>query len=103
MVQMTDLLIPKEINRNPNSPLKKVEDQKLYNTCVAFETLLVQKMLEVMQATTPMFGKGFGGSYFQGLFQEEMAKIISGQGLGLADRLYTQLVKATAKTVAKDG
>jgi flagellar protein FlgJ len=75
-------------------------DPKLYRTCQDFEAVLLKQMLEVMQSSTPMFGKGFGGSYFQGLFQEEIAKeIAAGQGMGLADNLYAQLMRVKVKPI----
>lgn len=69
------------------------EQKKLMKTCTDFEAMMVQKMLEVMQSSQKMFGDGFGGDYFQSMFQAEMSKEISqnGQGIGLATMLYQQL------------
>lgn len=68
------------------------EEQKLLQACREFETILIKQMLSVVQ-TSSFFGKGFGGEFFQDMFQEEIAKSISAKGLGLAENLYSQLVK----------
>jgi flagellar protein FlgJ len=79
------------------------KDPQMYRACRDFEAVLVRQMLEVMQKSTPMFGKGFGGDFFQGIFQNEIAKDISaGQGLGLADTLYEQIMRAKVKTLQDD-
>jgi Rod binding domain-containing protein len=102
MIQGTRNLDPKlatQLNGAQLKPRLNVEDPKLYKTCKDFEAVLIRQMLEVMQNSTPMFGKGFGGSFFQGIFQDEIAKDISaGQGFGLADNLYTQMMRAKVKT-----
>ncbi|MGD8399611.1 MAG: rod-binding protein [Bacillota bacterium] len=78
------------------------EDPKMYRACRDFEALLVRQMLEEMQRSTPMFGKGFGGDFFQGIFQDEIAKeITAGHALGLADILYEQMMRARVK-IASD-
>lgn len=80
------------LNQTPQTP----EQKKLMKACTEFEAIMVKKMLEVMQGSTKMFGDGFGGDFFQGMFQDEMAKKISenGQGIGLAKILYQQLNRA---------
>lgn len=68
------------------------EQAKLREACVEFEAVMVKQMLEVMQGSVNLFGKGFGGSCFQSMFQEEMARqIAGGKGMGLADMLYRNL------------
>jgi flagellar protein FlgJ len=75
-----------------------LEQKKLMKTCTDFESMMVQKLLEVMQSSQKMFGEGFGGDYFQSMFQEEMAKEIAvdGQGIGLAKMLYQQIIRTEA-------
>jgi len=70
------------------------EDLKLKNACREFETILLKQMLEVMQSSTSMFGKGFGGDFFQGMFQDEIAKEMAEKGMGVSDLLYSRLTKS---------
>jgi flagellar protein FlgJ len=95
---VSPLLTAKTLNQQ-RQLRRDLADPKLYRVCQDFEAVLFKQMLEVMQSSTPMFGKGFGGSYFQGLFQEEIAKeMAAGQGIGLADNLYAQLMRAKVRT-----
>lgn len=73
------------------------EQKKLMKTCTDFESMMVKKLLEVMQSSQKMFGNGFGGDYFQSMFQDQMSKEIAenGQGIGLAKMLYQQLNRPT--------
>lgn len=53
-----------------------------------FETLLLQQMVAAMEPKEGLFGQGFGGSFFQSLFREEMAKSLSKDiKLGIAEQL----------------
>ncbi|HOJ78172.1 MAG TPA: rod-binding protein [Bacillota bacterium] len=76
----------------PPAAAQTPEEQKLLQACREFETVLIKQMLSVVQ-TSSFFGEGFGGEFFKDMFQEEIAKSISAKGLGLADTLYSQLVK----------
>jgi Rod binding domain-containing protein len=89
------------INQNKNSipvttgnqfPKNMTADQKkLAKACSEFESVLVQQMLGAMQGSTKMFGEGFGGSYFQDMFQQELSKKVSVNGLGIAKIMFDQL------------
>jgi Rod binding domain-containing protein len=71
-----------------------VEDQKLLKACKDFESILALQMVQAMQGSTKMFRDGFGGPYFQSMFQEQMAKqMTEGNGLGIAHVLFNQLKK----------
>jgi peptidoglycan hydrolase FlgJ len=88
-------------NQNPGSTgasEKKLttEDKKLKEACTEFEAIMVRQMLEAMQGSTKMFGEGFGGSYFQSMFQDAIAKEIAGKGIGMSKMLYTQLSKTNS-------
>ena len=73
------------------------EQKELMKVCTNFEAMMIQKMLETMQSSQKMFGEGFGGDYFQSMFQEQIAKEIAGngQGFGLAQMLYKQIDRST--------
>ena len=72
---------------------KDAKQRELYKACMDFEAVMTKQMLTAMQGSTPLFGKGFGGEYFQDMFQDELSKNIS-QGIGLGDMLYRQLSKS---------
>lgn len=85
---------PVGINYNIPKNVKTSEQKQLYQACVEFEALLTKQILSTMQSSNDIFGKGFGGDYFKSMFQDELAKQIAGNGLGLAKVLYEQIVKA---------
>jgi Rod binding domain-containing protein len=69
------------------------EQKKLKQTCTEFESLMVRQMLDSMEGSTKMFGDGFGGDFYQGMFLDAISKQISEQGLGLGKMMYQQLDK----------
>jgi flagellar protein FlgJ len=75
------------------------EQKELMKACQGFEAMMIRQMFEVMQSSQKMFGNGFGGDYFQSMFQDEMSKKIAenGQGIGLANMMYQQLTRTTVK------
>ncbi len=76
---------------------KPAVDPELKEACLQFEGLLVKKMLEATASSTEMFGKGFGGSFFQGMFYEEIAQKVAGGQSGLAESLYNQMARPKIK------
>ncbi len=92
---MVDRVRPETIPVSLNNPRWQKtltpEQRKLAKACSDFEAVMFKQMLEAMQGSTQMFGKGFGGDYFQSLFHEELSKQISVNGIGVGKMLYTQL------------
>jgi Rod binding domain-containing protein len=81
------------INYNIAKDVKSPEQKQLYKACTEFEAMLVKQMLQTMQSSTDLFGKGFGGGYYKDMFQDKMAKQVADQGMGLAKSLYEQIIK----------
>lgn len=69
------------------------EQQKTKQVCSEFESMIIKKMLEAMMSNTKMFGTGFGGSFYQGMFQDAIAESIAKQGTGLGNMLFQQMEK----------
>lgn len=84
----------KTLSRQAAVKSKDPKDAELYKACMDFEAVMTKQMLAAMQGSTPLFGKGFGGEYFQEMFQDEMSKNIGVKGIGLGDMLYRQLAKS---------
>lgn len=74
------------------------EQRKAKDVCTQFEALLVKQMLAAMQSSIKMFGDGFGGDYFQGMFQDAIAQKVAEQGLGLGKMLYEQIMRNSVGT-----
>ena len=74
------------------------EEQRLREKCREFEAILLQKMVEVMQGDTNLFGQGIQGEYFGGMFAELIAKELARDpGLGMADSIIRALKEQTAE------
>lgn len=82
------------LSRAPHKPATKKE-QRLREKCQEFEAILLQRMVEVMQADTNLFGRGVQGEFFGGMFAEVIAKeLAKNPGLGLTEDLIRAYQKA---------
>lgn len=90
---MNTIYNSQSINYNSAKDIKTPEQKKLYEACTEFEALLVKQMLQTMQSSTEIFGKGFGGEYFKDMFQDQLSRQIANGGMGLAKVLYEQILK----------
>lgn len=82
---------PFVVDRTPKQAASE-EEQRLREKCREFEALLLQKMVEVMQGDTNLFGQGVQGEFFGGMFAEILAaELAQDPGLGLADSMIRSL------------
>ena len=76
----------------PQQPAATEEEQRLREKCREFEAILIQKMVEVMQGDTNLFGEGVQGEFFGGMFAEIIAKeLAQDPGLGLTESILRSL------------
>ena len=73
------------------------EQQKTKQACTDFETMIIKRMLESMMSNTKMFGSGFSGSFYQGMFQDVLAESIAKQGIGVGKMLFQQIQQVENK------
>ncbi|NLM37785.1 MAG: hypothetical protein GX202_06635 [Firmicutes bacterium] len=85
----------------PQQPAVSEEEQRLREKCREFEAILLQKMVEVMQGDTSLFGQGVQGEYFRSMFAEFIAKeMAKNPGLGLTESIMRALLERTkAQTI----
>lgn len=67
----------------------------------AFEELLVDQLFRAARKSMPLQGKDFGHSMFQEMFDEQLAKHIADQGLGIGDTILGDFVSHVAKGPTK--
>ncbi len=79
----------------PGQNMSEAEKQKLATAAKDFESLLTSMMLKSMNETTGgMFGsEGFGGGYFDSIFENEIAMQMSqsGKGFGIAESIFKKI------------
>ncbi|HEX3044222.1 MAG TPA: rod-binding protein [Bacillota bacterium] len=87
-------MINQVVNNNPQMiQAMTPEQKKVMKACTDFEAMMIKKMLETMQSSTKMFGDGFGGDFYQSMFQDTIANQMAGQGLGIARLMYQDIMK----------
>lgn len=73
------------------------KDKKLQSACEGFEEMFLNLMYSKMRDTVPenkLFGSSNGEKIMQSMLDSEMTKqMAKAGGVGLADMLYTQLIK----------
>lgn len=90
MINPTNVTRPVTVGKT-SSEKPTAEQQQLMKACNDFEAMMTRQMLEVMQKSTKMFGEGFGGDYYQSMFQDEISKMMTQNGLGWGKMLYQQI------------
>lgn len=77
------------------------DEKKLKEACKNFESLFINMMFSQMRKTvqkTNLFGESFAESNYEDMLMEEYSKEMSkGNGIGLADVMYKQMVKGIKK------
>lgn len=94
-----------DLQRQYLNPENK-DQKKLKKAAQEFEAIFVQQMLDAMDKTidreNSFISGGSSEQYFRGMLNEEIAKSMStrqgGSGFGLAETIYRQMSKTTAKS-----
>lgn len=83
-----------------------VEDPQLRQACQQFEEIFLRMLLKELRATVPKSGllpQGLDREIFGAMLDENYARAASqAGGIGLADRLYQQLLLANPGAAAKN-
>ena len=73
----------------------KARDPKLWETCLKFESLLLQQMMSAMRKTVPksdLLPTGFANDMYNSMFDDVVAEAGSQRSsLGIASNMYRQL------------
>jgi len=73
----------------------KARDPKLWETCLKFESLLLQQMMSAMRKTVPksdLLPTGFANDMYNSMFDDVVAEAGSQRSsLGIANGMYRQL------------
>ena len=72
-------------------------DQELREATRDFESLFIHNLLKTMRAAIPkgkFFDGGSGEEIFTDLLDQEISKVVSKRGIGIADVLYQRLTKS---------
>lgn len=67
-----------------------VERERLLSACTEFEALFLEMLIKDMRKTVPQ-RTSRQGELYQGLFDEELARLLSTRGIGLAQMMMKSL------------
>lgn len=77
-------------------------DPALKQKIEQFQAVLLNQMVTAMEPKEGLFGKGFGGDFFQSLFRDEMSKELSKQmDFGMKDILARAQIQAQMELKGK--
>lgn len=86
-----------KINNLESLSRQKLEDRKLKQTCVEFESIFIKQMLNSMKSTINKSGlikESMGEKLFDDMLYDEYAqKMAKTSQFGIADMMYKQLSK----------
>jgi flagellar protein FlgJ len=87
---------------NAGRAVETKNDQRLREACREFEALFIRQILKGLRKTVPG-GESRQKALYQSVLDDELAKIGSRRGLGLADMLYERLARyASMEETPKD-
>jgi Rod binding domain-containing protein len=90
---------PTSIQANLLNP-QNDEKAKLKKAAEGFEAYFVHQLLQEMRKTIPHNGNGFGGGFYEGLFDEALAeKVAKGDGIGMAKTIMNKIYPPSDKKV----
>ncbi len=80
----------------------EVERERLLTACTEFEALFLEMLIKAMRRTVPQTTSRQGELY-QGLLDEELARLLSRRGIGLAQVMMKSLSLRTPSGHPEDG
>ncbi|MBI1822274.1 MAG: rod-binding protein [Nitrospirae bacterium] len=76
------------------------DHKKIAEAARGFEAYFVHQLLQEMRKTIPHNGNGFGGGFYEGLFDEALAeKVAQGDGIGMVKTIMNKIYPPSDKKV----
>lgn len=81
---------------------RAAERERLLSACTEFEALFLEMLIKGMRKTVPQ-GTSRQGELYQGLLDEELARLLSTRGIGLAQMMMRRLSLGASSNHPEDG
>jgi peptidoglycan hydrolase FlgJ len=95
---------PKVEGGTPAAPSrgKEIDREKLKRSCMDFEAIMISQLFKSMRQTvltSDFMGEGLGKEIYQSLFDQEVSQSLAkGDGLGIGNMIYHQLIRQEEKS-----